>query len=219
MVWLKLTDDYWANPRWDQVTDSAAMFYARLIEHCCKWEVWDGRVPRHKAAQLAMARGHDVDLLLGELAMIGLVTSYDDPPSVVLHEIDEHIPDEALRERRQREQARLRMQKMRANRCRSGMHDQHCPRTCPARIAARVAEDDTAGQPVTHAVTHGLRVTPGTGTGTGTGEHFPTKDEHEKRDDHRDQRGLGGCCTTPLITEFKGTLRCRSCGATRPVAG
>lgn len=68
MPWVKLSDDFWHNPKVIHAGDSAAGLYARLLSYCGA-HMTDGLVPVHMAEFIVSRNRKGLDTLV-ELELI-----------------------------------------------------------------------------------------------------------------------------------------------------
>jgi hypothetical protein len=151
MVWRRDDDQHRQRVIWEKVSYPARWHYDCLIEECCRRELWDGVMTLKRAHRVSDV--DDPDACLAELGMVGLVEAFDGGDGTWLirvAEVERHIPDEAVRQKRKRDQDAKRQREHRKRRCQAGEHSKDCPPvSCPVKAAAKSAlESPSLTEPV-----------------------------------------------------------------------
>lgn len=137
MSWIRTSDDFTEDRRWDHVSYPARWYYLALVHACSRQERYDCLMPRRVALRLSDV--DDTAAALAELHAAGLILA-DDETIVVVEGEERHMPPEHMRDRKRKAQQRKDTAAYRQRRCAEGKHDRHCPRTCPVRSKSEHSE-------------------------------------------------------------------------------
>lgn len=188
-MWVSFDDSFTEQPCWDGVPHEARWHYHALVELACRLGLWDGRIPPGRAARASDVT--DPVAAVAALTRAGLVDLETDGTLVIV-EIDHHVPPEGQRPENLLPRKRVNQREYRRRRCESGVHDRHCPRTCPARVTERVTGHPGPG-----------RAGPGR-----TGKNAVKEGGEEARFSAWDC----GCDRPKQVVDGDGCIRCLGCG-------